>query len=246
MGILDKWFKPRLPGEWPLAWDMHNHLLFGIDDGSKSVEQSLDMARRFLEAGYKGVIATPHVMSDYYPNTPEIIRGKCGELQSILEKNHIPLRITCAAEYYMDEVFYAQVSEGKPLLTLYGNHVLIETSFLNRPVFFNKIMFDVRTAGYSPILAHPERYIYLHENHAEAEEILASGVKFQINLLSLIGYYSPQVKKFAQWLIEKDYYHFLGTDAHTADHIRLLREVHSSKIFSRIDFTKVMNVQNPV
>jgi tyrosine-protein phosphatase YwqE len=124
-----------------------------------------------------------------------------------------------------------------------GNHILVETSFMNRPVFFKQLFFELRTLGLSPILAHPERYIYFQEKYDEIEEIVQSGVKMQINLLSLTGYYSPGAKKLAQWLIKNGYYDFLGTDAHSTDHLDLIQEVYKTKLFESIDFDKVENTK---
>ncbi len=241
MGLFSGLFKSRQTAEQPMAWDMHNHILFGIDDGSKSIDYSLLMAERFIRNGYSKIIATPHIMSDYYPNNREIIEEKMRLLDLALKERELPLELKCAAEYYMDEFFLEKVRADGDILCFNGKHVLVETSFMNRPVFFRQVLFEIRTKGYIPVLAHPERYIYLQENYNEVEELVQSGVKLQINLLSLGGYYSPNAKKLAQWLIKNGHYSFFGTDAHSTEHLDIIQEVYSSKLFSSIDFSKVEN-----
>jgi protein-tyrosine phosphatase len=228
----------------PIKWDMHNHILFGIDDGSKTLENSLEMARHFAGMGYKKVIATPHVMADYYPNTREIISEKAEILKNALKENSIDIEIEYAAEYYMDDMFLEKIAAGEELLSFHNRHVLIETSFMNKPMFFNKLVFELKTKGYIPVFAHPERYVYLHQNFSEIEQLVEQGLKLQINLLSLAGYYSPQVKKLAQWMVKNGHYSFIGTDAHTVDQLKLMPEVLKSKIFESIDFSKVENCRS--
>lgn len=241
MGFLSGLFSTKKLALQPMTWDMHNHILFGIDDGSKSLDYSLKMAERFIRNGYSKIIATPHIMGDYYPNNREIIEAKMQALNLALKERDLPLELGCAAEYYMDEYFLDTVRNNGDILSFNNQHVLIETSFMNRPVFFNQLLFEIRTKGYMPVLAHPERYIYLQENYSEVETLVKSGIKLQINLLSLGGYYSPNAKKLAQWLIKNGYYSFFGTDAHTTEHLDLIQEVYQSKLFGSIDFSKVEN-----
>lgn len=243
MGLLERLFGSAKLAEMPLKWDMHNHILFGIDDGSKSIEYSVEMAKNFIDMGFSKIIATPHVMSDYYPNNRQIIEDRKNQLEAALKAQNLSLEIGFAAEYYMDEVFYELIKSKGDVLTFHDKHVLVETSFMNKPVFFDQLLFEIRTAGYLPVLAHPERYIYLQDNYEEAERILESGVKFQINLMSLASYYSPMAKKFAQWLIKNGYYHFLGTDAHSNNHLKVVKDVFGSKIFAQIDFSRVENAR---
>ncbi len=243
MGFFGNLFKSGKSADSPLKWDMHNHILFGIDDGSKSLDYSLLMAERFVRNGYHKIIATPHIMSDYYPNNRQIIEERLNLLRIALKEKEIPLEVEAAAEYYMDEFFLEKVRSKEQLMVFNGNHILVETSFMNRPVFFKQLFFELRTLGLSPILAHPERYIYFQEKYDEIEEIVQSGVKMQINLLSLTGYYSPGAKKLAQWLIKNGYYDFLGTDAHSTDHLDLIQEVYKTKLFESIDFDKVENTK---
>lgn len=241
MGLFD-FFKSKPSAiENPIQWDMHNHILFGIDDGSKSLEQSVEMAKIYLDLGYSTVIASPHIMSDYYPNNRETIEEKAKALTAELEKQNLSLKLGFAAEYYMDEFFLEQVRSNSDLLTFQGNHILVETSFMNKPVFFDQLFFELRTKNLQPILAHPERYVYLQDNYEMAENLIQSGIKLQINLLSLDGYYSPRAKKLAQWLIKNNYYHFLGTDAHSPAHLLRLNQVYQSKSFSEINFDRVEN-----
>lgn len=242
MGLFSGLFKAKSVHQQPLTWDMHNHILFGIDDGSKSLDYSLLMAERFIRNGYSRIIATPHIMSDYYPNNRSIIEEKMGLLDLALKERDMPLTLECAAEYYMDEFFLETVRTDGDILSFNGKHVLVETSFMNRPVFFRQVLFEIRTKGYIPVLAHPERYIYLQEHYEDVEELVQSGVKLQINLLSLGGYYSPNAKKLAQWLIKNGHYSYFGTDAHSTEHLDIIQEVYQSKLFDSIDFSKVENV----
>lgn len=244
MGFFDRLFKSGKSVESPLHWDMHSHILFGIDDGSKSLDNSLLMAERFVRNGYSRIITTPHIMSDYYPNDRGIIEDRLNQLNMAINSRDLPLKVAAAAEYYMDEFFLEKVRSKGDLLTFHNKHILVETSFMNRPVFFKQLLFEIRTLGLTPVLAHPERYIYFQENPEDIEEIVQSGVKMQINLLSLSGYYSPGAKKLAQWLIKSGYYDFLGTDAHSIDHLDLVQEVFKSKLFNSIDFSKVENAKH--
>lgn len=241
MGFFDQFFSKKTNVVSPLKWDMHNHILFGIDDGSKTIENSILMARKFVDLGYSKIIATPHVMTNYYENTPEIIQEKKDLLNTALKTNGIPLQVEFAAEYYIDEYFLERVRNKETLMTFNKEFILVETSFINKPIFFTELIFDLRTQGYTPVFAHPERYVYLQNNYEQVEKILESGIKFQINLLSLIGYYSPTAKKLAQWLIQNGHYSFLGTDAHSINHLDQINEVFKSKLFSKIDLTKVLN-----
>ncbi len=241
MSFLDRLFSKSKMADNPLKWDMHNHILFGIDDGSKHIENSIHMAREFAASGYKKIIATPHIMADYYPNNRAIINERAEALNTALLKENIKLPVEFAAEYYMDEVFLEKVQKNEDLLTFHGGHILVETSFMNKPMFFNKLCFDLKTKGYMPVFAHPERYVYLHQSYGEIEQLIEQGIKLQINLLSLIGYYSPMVKKLSHWMVKNGHYHFIGTDAHTVDQLKLLPEVFNSKIFEAIDFDKVEN-----
>lgn len=220
---------------------MHSHVLNSIDDGAKSIEESKAMIDYFVNYGYRKIFVSPHIMQEYYQNTREIIEAKTNELKNIISEKQIPIEIDCAAEYMMDLGFLQKIENNEALLVFNENHVLVETPFLNKPVFFEKVVFDLLSKNYQPVLAHPERYVYLHQNPEMVESMINSGLKFQINLLSLIGYYSPDVKKFAAWLINKGYYSLLGSDAHKVSQLEKLDDVFRSKLFGKIDLSKVEN-----
>jgi protein-tyrosine phosphatase len=241
MSLLDRLFSSHKQVDNPVKWDMHNHILFGIDDGSKTIENSVAMAREFVSLGYRKIVATPHIMADYYPNTEPVIRERAVALNEALKAAGVDLSVDFAAEYYIDETLLEKVKNKENLLTFNGKHLLMETSFLNKPMFFNQLVFDLKTLGYTPVFAHPERYVYLHNQYEEVERLMEQGLKLQINLLSLLGYYSPMVKKLAHWMVKHGYYHYLGTDAHNIEHLKLLKEAFKSKIFNAIDFDKVEN-----
>lgn len=240
MGFFD-FFKKNIPVENPLKWDIHNHLVFGIDDGAKDLETAIAMAEHFVSIGYTKVTATPHIMGDFYKNTKQSITAPIDILKEELFKKNIPLQLEFAAEYYVDESLYGKVHRKEELLTFMGNKVLIETAFMSAPRQFDQLVFDMFAQGYAPVFAHPERYIYLQNNYSLIEALLQSGLQFQINLLSLSGYYSKESKKLAEWLIDKGYYSFLGTDAHSIKQLVALNEVYKLKIFNKINWKQVQN-----
>ncbi|GAB2475145.1 tyrosine-protein phosphatase [Algoriphagus taiwanensis] len=208
-----------------LSWlgaDMHSHLIPGIDDGSKSMEESLGLLRSLEGYGLKKVITTPHIMSEYYRNTPEIIRLGLEDLRKAAKQENISLEIEAAAEYYMDEIFLDRVKAGEELLTFGDKYILVETGFINKPQMLLDIIFNLEMAGYQPVFAHPERYQYLIADKKLQEELIDRKLIFQVNLLSLTGFYSKQVKDFGEMLIERGVVSFLGTDCHNPRYIDML------------------------
>jgi tyrosine-protein phosphatase YwqE len=203
--------------------DMHSHLIPGIDDGSKTMEESIQLIRVFKEMGYKKIITTPHVMSDYYKNTPEIINAGLENLREALKKQNIEMLIDAAAEYYIDFDFTDKIHNEK-LLTFGKNHLLVEVSYLNEPDNIDAIIFELQTSGYNVILAHPERYPFWSNNFKRFETLKDKDVLFQININSLAGHYSPGAKKTAEKLIELGMVNFIGTDCHHANHLKYMEE----------------------
>ncbi len=207
-----------------LGCDIHSHFIPGIDDGAKDMEDSIGMLRSFSEMGYKKVITTPHVMSDYYRNTSEIILSGLEKVREELKKQQIPLEIDAAAEYYLDFEVEKKIKD-KSLLTFGKNYVLFELSFVNPPDNLYHTIFNMLTAGYKPVLAHPERYNFWHDHFEKYEEFFDKGVLLQLNINSLSGHYSPQTKKIAEMMIEKNMISFLGSDCHHMGHVDLMKQV---------------------
>jgi tyrosine-protein phosphatase YwqE len=204
--------------------DIHSHLIPAIDDGSKSLDDSLSMISALHKAGYSKLITTPHIMGDFYRNTPETILGGLDKVKAELLANNIPVQMEAAAEYYLDFDFERKLDNG-PVLTFGNKYLLFEVSYMNPPDNLFHVIFKMQTQGYKPVLAHPERYNFWHKDFSKYEEIAEKGVLLQLNINSLTGYYSESTKKIAEQMIEKNMISLLGTDCHHSGHIGLLKQV---------------------
>ncbi|WP_345127313.1 tyrosine-protein phosphatase [Hymenobacter antarcticus] len=210
---------PTLAG---LGADMHSHLLPGLDDGAETLEHSLDLLRALRELGFRKLIMTPHIMGDFYKNTPEGIRAALQLLRTAAQAAGLgDVELDCAAEYYLDEFLGHKLADGTEMLTFGGDkrYLLFETSYMNEPLNLFEILFELKAQGYRPVLAHPERYTYLYGRFGEIEALRRDhGVLLQVNLNSLAGYYSPAAKKVAEQLVDGGLVDFVGTDTHHLRH----------------------------
>lgn len=205
-----------------IATDMHSHLMPGIDDGSPDVETSVMLIKGLMELGYKKFIATPHIMQDMYHNTPASIGIANIQLQKALQQQNIEVELRAAAEYMLDDHFDQLLENNSPLLTLKNNLVLVEFSFVSLPMNLQDKLFQMQMKGYRPVLAHPERYTYLAKNKEFYETLKNAGCLFQLNLLSLAGYYGKPSADLAAYLLSKDYIDLVGTDLHHDRHLAAL------------------------
>ncbi|WP_090389537.1 tyrosine-protein phosphatase [Niabella drilacis] len=203
--------------------DMHSHLLPGIDDGSPDLETSIALVRQFKELGYTRLITTPHVLWDLYKNTPDTIRYRLDELREALTANQVDIEMEAAAEYFLDDHVLDLLRKKERLLTLKDDLVLTEFSTMYQSMSMKNILFEMQMAGYRPVLAHPERYVYWHKKWDLFHEIKENGVLFQLNLLSVTGGYGSRVEEIAQYLLEHDFYSFAGTDLHHEGHMARLQ-----------------------
>jgi tyrosine-protein phosphatase YwqE len=210
---------------------MHSHLLAGLDDGVKSHEEALLLVQHFSRLGYKKLITTPHIMSDYYRNEPDQIRAKLKEFNAVLEANQVPVSLEAAAEYYLDETLIANINNEKQLLTFGSNHLLFETNFFSEPFQLNEFVFNAITRGYKPILAHPERYQYM--TIQKAEDLKARGVLLQLNIPSVVGFYGKPVERMAIKLIEAGIIDLLGSDCHNLLQLKALEDALQNKNFKK-------------
>ena len=238
------WFRKEEPLDSRLTLpfvDIHSHLLPGLDDGVQSFEESEAVIRNFQRLGYKKLITTPHVMSDFFRNTDEDIARKLNEVNLMLEQKHIDVTLEAAAEYYLDEALIKKIESDSPLLTFGKKYLLFETNFMTEPFNLKEFIFLANTKGYKPVLAHPERYLYLQSNFKKAEDLVDRGVLFQINISSLSGYYSKGAQTTAQKLIDQKYIHFLGSDCHNLQHVKLLEETRRHKYFQKAISLSLLN-----
>ncbi|HEY6142148.1 MAG TPA: CpsB/CapC family capsule biosynthesis tyrosine phosphatase [Flavobacterium sp.] len=198
--------------------DIHSHLLPGIDDGAKTFEETLQLTKSLQSFGVSQLITTPHIIEHIWDNTADLINTKNTETVIELEKHQITFSFRAAAEYMINDHF-VKLFQSKELLTLKKNYVLVEMSYINAPIQLYSILFDLQVAGYIPVLAHPERYIFYHNNFDEYLKLKKSGCLFQLNLLSVVGYYGEGITKIAEKLLQKGLYNFVGSDVHHIKHI---------------------------
>lgn len=210
---------------------MHSHLLPGIDDGAKNAEDSLDLINRLQDLGFRKLITTPHIMSDYYGNTGETVTRSYEMFMTVLKERQITIAFECAAEYYLDEQVYAMVSNKENLLTFGHNYFLFETNVISEPLQLREFIFSLTSQGYRPVMAHPERYQYM--TMEKAEDLHYRGVLLQVNTLSLIGYYGPPIQRIAEKLIDKGWVDLLGTDCHNTDQAAWLRKAVRTKYYRK-------------
>jgi protein-tyrosine phosphatase len=229
------WFRKnnKNPDVSPLMVDIHSHLLPGLDDGVRTFEEAEAIIKTFIRLGYKRIITTPHVMSDAYRNTPETIHAKLEELRSYLTSRGIEIDISAAAEYYLDESLFKSLEQGEPLLTFGDKYLLFETNFITEPFNLKEFIFLATSKGYKLILAHPERYLYLHNNLEKVQDLLDRGVLMQMNISSLTGYYSKPVQRMAIKLVNHRMIHWLGTDCHHLQHAHLAESARRLRYFRK-------------
>lgn len=187
--------------------DRHTHILFGVDDGVKTLEDSLAILAYQESLGVKEVWCTPHVMEDV-PNSTSFLKARFEELAAAYKGN---VKLHLAAEYMLDTVFEERL-KSRDLLTMEDSTVLVETSTLSPPVNLHEIFRQIQSAGYRPLLAHPERYRYLKES--DYEKLRKLGIYFQLNLPSLVRFYGETAYNKAMWLMENGFYSEIGSDCH--------------------------------
>lgn len=217
--------------------DIHSHLLANIDDGVKTVYQSAYIIEQLQNIGLKKIITTPHVMQEVWPNTTETIQTKHLEICQILKSLNIDIDLEVSAEYMLDDLFYNRIKE-KDIIPLPNNHLLVEMSTFSPPINLNELLFEIKLAQYTPIMAHPERYTFYHDHMNKYDELKEQGFLFQLNLLSLSGYYGEKVKGIAIKLLNGGYFDYTGSDIHNYHQLEVLLKGFPSKYSKKV--AKVM------
>lgn len=197
--------------------DWHCHLLPGVDDGVPTMEETLEILHLYEELGVSAAWLTPHIMEDV-PNTTAHLRERFAELQAAYTGS---VKLHLAAENMLDTLFEERLLQNDLLpLGEDGNHLLVETSYFNPPMGLQNILLRIKTKGYHPVLAHPERYVYMDK--PDYRQLKDMNVKFQLNLPSLAGMYGRHVQEKAEALLRAGMYDLMGSDLHSLDLFRQL------------------------
>ena len=238
--LFSRFFKQKKLHD-PILTDMHSHILPALDDGAKNMDESINLIKGFIDLGYKKLIATPHIMQDYYPNTVQAIREKKNSVEEEIKRRSLPVLIEVAAEYYLDEYLLETIHNGDELLLLSNKYILFEMSFMNESPFVKEFIFKMKSRGITPILAHVERYTYYMDKLNAVEEIIERGALIQMNINSISGLYSRPVKKFAEKLIDAKFIHLLGSDCHNILHLNALKESRKKKYYEKAVHLPLLN-----
>ncbi|TMM53772.1 histidinol phosphatase [Maribacter algarum] len=209
--------------------DIHNHILPGIDDGAQTVDDSIALLKGFSEFGVSDFIATPHIMHNYHDNSPSTIKDSLQILKAELHKNGLgAINIQASAEHMIDDNFET-ILEKKEVMPLAHEHLLVEMSYLQRPINFDKSIIAITSNRFFPVLAHPERYNFLHGRTRKYNEFKQQGILFQLNMLSLGEFYGKEVQKMAFRLVEEGMIDFIGSDIHNMNQLNSLKKLTTNK-----------------
>lgn len=197
------------------------------------METSLRLIGQMRELGYRKIITTPHVMGELYPNSSATILEGLQQVKAELIRTGSDVELLASAEYHLDENFEKLLAAGD-LLPMPGNHLLFELSFFGEPPGMEATIFKMRTKGYKPILAHPERYAYYIGKMNKFERLKDMGCELQVNIASLSGHYGEASRKWAASLIKAGLVDYLATDLHHQGHIHLLEKTLGQRSFQEI------------
>ena len=195
--------------------DVHSHILFGVDDGSSSIDESIELLKELKKVGFNNVILTPHYIdSSEYNLKNDVKKERFILLQKAIEKNNLDINIHLGNEIFIDEAILDFLKK-KLVFTLNNTKcVLIELPFHNRIINLEDIIYEIKHAGLIPVIAHPERYSYFQKDYDLVSELRNEGVMFQGNFSSILGYYGKDAMKLMKYMLKNGYIDFLGTDIH--------------------------------
>jgi tyrosine-protein phosphatase YwqE len=191
--------------------------------------------------GYRKVITTPHIMQDFYNNEPADILGGLEILREKVKDAGLDMEVEAAAEYYLDESLLKKLEQPEKILTFGNKYLLFETSFINKPMYLDDFLFQAMSKGFQPVMAHPERYAFVHNEPDLLKSLTDRGMLLQINMNSLSGYYSKQVQKMARQLIDQKQIHFLGSDCHSIKHFEAMVEAMRTPHYERACALPLLN-----
>lgn len=238
MGLFGNLFGKKRQAVPPLDYgvlkcDVHSHFIPGIDDGAPDLAASMELLQAMYDLGYRKVITTPHSMADGYKNPPEVILGGLEKLRRAVQEAKLPMEVDAAAEYYLDHALQEKVAAQK-VLTIGHDMVLFELPFISEPNVLMNMVFEMQTQGYTPVLAHPERYQYWHVNMDTMEQLKDRNVLFQLNIIALGGAYGPSTQKAAERIVDKGWYELVGSDCHSMKHIAAMEATRTEPYLHKV------------
>ena len=195
--------------------DIHSHILFDIDDGSKNIEESIELLKKLKEIGFNNIILTPHYIegSEYSSNNSEK-NERFKELKKELLNQKIDINIYLGNEIFINNNIYELIKKAEIKTLNNTRYILIELPFHNQIVNLEDLIYELKITGLIPIIAHPERYTYFQKNYKEVDRLKEEGFLFQGNYASILGYYGKEAQKLLKYMLKKQYIDYLGTDIH--------------------------------
>ncbi len=233
MGLLDIFRNKKEQVKLFYNTDIHCHILPGVDHGSRSIEDSLDMLQAEMEMGVNRVILTSHVTAVTFENTRESLMDAFLKLQDAVTDAGLDIQLFLSAEYRMDEYFDKEYAADH-LIPMPGNHILLENSFQQELMNLDDLLFDMQVKGYKTILAHPERYPYYSRRRKRYEQLHNAGAKFQVNILSFTGYFGEEARESALWFVRDGMIDYLGSDMHNVKHAHIIMDYIKSKEWRKL------------
>ena len=228
-----------------LVTDVHSHLVPGVDDGAPDMTSALALISRLHHLGFERLVTTPHIMSDLYPNTPDILQPRFHELKREVAKRFPSLTLTLAAEYFLDTSFIELLENPDKLLTfpcvdpINGDKhemLLFEFAFHEAPndELLTEAIFKMQTSGITPVVAHCARYPYWHMDRSKLESLHSRGVILTVNAATLVGNYGELAKETANHAIEQGWIRMVCSDTHAPHHIVAVKELETSEILAKL------------
>lgn len=234
--------------------DIHSHILFGVDDGCNSIQDSVDIIKKMKKIGFDKIVLTPHYIkgSNYVcdNNTKKL---RLNLINKLLKENQIDVELILGNEVYINDEIDELIMSKQIFTINKSRYILIELPLYNKINNVEDIIYELKLKGYIPIIAHPERYLYFQKNRDELKKLYESGVYFQCNYGSIVGQYGKDATNLLIYLLQHNMVSFMGTDVHKPDSNVLLNfhqirkkieEYIGEEGFKRISYNNIITIIN--